>query len=185
MSRHRPILAACALAACFAAPGCGDVDTSYGHAAGQSINGTGAFAKLLEGRGHKVGVSNRLHPQLEADVLVRFSPYPGRPPDDETEWYNNWLAEEYGRSLVYIANGFDAEREFWTAIRKALPADADPETVHRLDWKISGSSEEPSHFAPRGAATSDEFRVMPLFRLDATGAGAGGDELGGGVGRRV
>lgn len=180
MNRHRTHFIACALAACTLAAGCRDIDTGYGHASGQSINGTGVFAGLLEGRGHKVGVSHRLHHELDTDTLVRFSPFPDQPPDDETEWYNNWLTEGYGRTLVYVLNGFDTEREFWTTVRAALPADANPETISRLDWKISQSRDQSNFWKPGGATpASEEFRVMPLFRLDPSGQAASGDELGG------
>lgn len=172
-NRDRSIpLAAIILLGCAFGGGCGwsePVDTTYGRVSGSSINGTGAFAALLKARGCEVGVTDRLHPKLQADVLIRFSPYGDAPPDEEVEWFNNWLVQDYGRSLVYVVNGFDTEKEFWTTIRAALPPDASPATVEGIDWRVEHASDGlmgpgSQSFPTFGGAQADGVKVMPLFR---------------------
>ncbi len=69
------------------------VETSYGYARGQSLNGTGVFAERLRERGHTVRSAYRLTDELAgwADVIVRFAPYPGPPAKKEAQWYTDWL----------------------------------------------------------------------------------------------
>ncbi len=63
--------------------GCGvrEVDTTYGRARDQSINGTGTLVELFRSEGHVVRTAVRLTDDLAdwADVIVRIAPYPGPP----------------------------------------------------------------------------------------------------------
>ena len=83
MTRRRGLAAT--LLVGFAISGCGPgVDTGYGRARSQSINGTSVFADLFRERGHQVRSAVRLSDELRewADGIVRFAQTPGPPAQD-------------------------------------------------------------------------------------------------------
>jgi hypothetical protein len=111
------------LMAAVAMSGCGrGPETNYGSSRGASLNGTGALAALVEGRGHQVRTALRLTAELAgwADVIVRFAVLPGPPGRDEAEWYENWLAGRPGRRLVYVVRDFDARADYWSLVLDQL-----------------------------------------------------------------
>src|SRR5439155_9759641 len=108
--------------------GCGrGPDTNYGSSRGASLNGTAAFAALVEGRGHEVRTALRLTDELAgwADVIVRFAAVPGPPGRDEAEWYDNWLAGRPGRDMVYVVRYYDARDDYWDLVLDQLGEQAD------------------------------------------------------------
>jgi hypothetical protein len=106
--------------------GCGgEVESDYGRARDQSVNGTAVLARLLRARGHQVRTAIRLTPQLNewADVIVRFAPYPGPPEAEEATWYLEWLTTGEGRQMIYVPRDYDAWTEYWDQALARLPQD--------------------------------------------------------------
>lgn len=114
--------------------GCGSgIDATYGRARDQSVNGTGALARLFQARGDEVRVTVRLNGEVAAwaGTIVRFAPYAGPIDRREAEWYGDWLDEDPDRRLIFVARDYDAESEYWSAMLARLPETADKELRER------------------------------------------------------
>lgn len=137
-----------ALAGCGGARG---VESDYGRSLGKSVNGTGVFARMLRDRGHEVRAATRLDDRLEnrADVLIRFTPYPGPPSREEAEWYAAWMMANSNRRLVLVLRDYDAEHDYWVAARAALDASASDDLKERLDHQVQASRGETLPPAPQ------------------------------------
>src|SRR5262249_47818355 len=164
--------------------GCGGprLETTYGRARGQSVNGTGALVALLRAEGHEVRVAPRLDEKVGAwaDTLVRFAPYGGPPDHSASDWCVDWLGGRPGRRLVYVARDFDAEAEYWTEALARLPADASPATRSGIErqrsradrWRDDlppGPRTGPGAEPRKAKRHGQEFEVSlhpPLFELD-------------------
>src|SRR5512135_3470265 len=101
--------------------------TDYGSPLGNSLNGTGAFAALLKRDGHKVRIADNLTDELQswAEVIIRFAWFSGPLPADEARWYDTWLQGDFGRRLIYVVHGYEAEEEYWNLVLKQLEGTAD------------------------------------------------------------
>jgi hypothetical protein len=120
------------------APGCSQgPETSYGSSRGQSLNGTSAFAALVRRQGHEVRTARRLTDELSgwADVIIRFAFAPGTPDQLEAEWFERWLDEQRGRSLVYVVHDYDAQVEYWKLVHDQLPGEANEERRKQAEVK--------------------------------------------------
>jgi hypothetical protein len=172
MTRRASPRAVLALA-CLVASGCSPgLDTSYGHLRGASVNGTGAFAEMLRGRGHEVRAAVRLTDELNdwADVIVRFAPYPGPPEQEEAGWYARWLDEGPERSLVYIPYDYNALADYWSDVLAHLPKDAAASLRTRAE-KLRDRAKAWTDHIPRRpkevAGATDWFAVIPASRPPA------------------
>lgn len=129
MSRRKPSSLSTggllALAGILCLAGCGEeLDARYGVRRGQSVNGTGVLYELLRRRGHYVTTRHFLSPSVKrrADCMFWFPQEYGVPPEENRKWLEEWLREEEGRVLVFVARDYDAESEYWKVIQKtALP----------------------------------------------------------------
>lgn len=142
----------------------GGVETTYGRTRGKSVNGTKVLAEWLRARGHNVRTAIRLTDDLEdeADVVVRFAPYPGPPGEEEGDWYEMWLMSGRGRQLIYIPQDFDAEADYWRMILAQLPADAKPADKDAIDKAIKQAAGWPGHLPspPKRLAEVDSWFEM-------------------------
>lgn len=142
----RPGLRFLAVAALVAAVGCrGDsVATDYGStrlgAGRASLNGVDVFADLLQQNDCDTTFRWRLSPRTgeNADVIVWF-PSGLEPPSPEVvEWFDNWLAEDVERLLVYVGRDYDAAPSYWEMCERKLPADRGRYGVRKVkardDW---------------------------------------------------
>ncbi|RUL86170.1 DUF4350 domain-containing protein [Tautonia sociabilis] len=154
------ILALVAMAAALSLSGCGEerIETEYGRMRGRSVNGTGAFAELLRGRGHEVRAARRLNDELAgwADTIVRFAPEPGPIERDEADWYLDWQLSGLGRRLIFVCRDGGAEAEYWAAALSSLPADAPRVQRDRILRKLGeaggwGSDPAPPDLEPAEA----------------------------------
>ncbi len=114
-----------------------DLETRYGHVSGESVNGTGVFARLLQSRGHQVRSSWRLNDEVGswADVIVRFATAPGVIDAEEAAWYQFWLEGESNRLLIYVCRDVELEHEYWTEVLENIPRDADPDLIQSIERK--------------------------------------------------
>ena len=135
--------------------GCSEsVETTYGRMRGTSVNGTGAFAELLKADGHTVRTARRLTDELRdwADVVVRFEPGFGPPDADDVRWYHDWLHAQGGRRLIFVTRDYDAEADYWSAVREHLPKDATETQRTRAEaLRAKAAKDRPMPFASKGA----------------------------------
>lgn len=125
--------------------GCGgksstELPTEYGRrqsprGAG-SVNGTGVLADMFEERGHNVKTWHRLSPRIRSSQVIVWAPDSMHPPSDEAvRFLEAWLAEDDGRTLVYIGRDYDAAIKYWESV---LP-DAPPEQTSAIESRLKSS----------------------------------------------
>jgi hypothetical protein len=119
--------------------GCSEkIDTAYGERKGMatySVNGTAVLGEMFEAAGHNVYSWRWLSPRIEkqADCIVWF-PDDFEPPSPEVrDWLENWLlgqpehawddwlAEQPGRTLIYVGRDFDAAAWYWDEVKPGAP----------------------------------------------------------------
>jgi hypothetical protein len=134
---------AIAVALCLAAAGCGktpdnDLQTEYGQRSetrfASSVNGYGVLADMLAKAGHTISTGADLTPGLKdsADVIV-YAPDNFAPPgSDIVDWFQKWLEQKDGRTLIYIGRDFDAAPIYWRKIRPQVSPKAQVEVDRRL-----------------------------------------------------
>lgn len=114
-----------------------DIDTTYGRRRGLSgsgsVNGTAVLAGIFEEAGHRVTSWRRLSPKLEESQTIVWFPNDFDPPKpSQREFLEKWLANEPGRTLVYVGRDFDAEIDYWKKILRVAPVDQTIEVGRRL-----------------------------------------------------
>lgn len=123
---RRRRLACCALAALLLAStaGCGapHLDTYYGRdqigGMSASVNGTDVLQAMFEARGHKVVTRRSLvTKRMESvDTIVWFPDDYAVPREEVCEWFDDWLYERPGRTLIYVGRSFDAAPIYWRTV---------------------------------------------------------------------
>ena len=115
-----------------------DIATAYGcrksGGTTTSVNGTAVLGKMFEQAGHRVYSRTILTPKLRerADCIVWF-PDSFQPPSDKTiEWFEEWLIERPGRTLIYVGRDYDAAAHYWKTVKPAAPNDQHVEIQGRL-----------------------------------------------------
>lgn len=128
-----------------AATGCREeIDTFYGRRKGipgsSSVNGTAVLAEMFEQERHRVfswmALSPRLHER--ADVIVWFPNDFDPPTPAVREWFENWLLDRPGRTLIYVGRDFDAAPWYWKKVLPGAPAEAVGEIQQR---EVSASTD--------------------------------------------
>jgi Domain of unknown function (DUF4350) len=128
-----------ALVACLALAGCEkELVTEYGRYSGsvgrQSVNGLGVLGSMFEHAGHTVSVARWLSPSVgeKADVIV-WAPDDAAPPSQAVrDWFERWMWQDQGKTLIYIGRDYDAEATYWQAILPGAPEDERAEIERRL-----------------------------------------------------
>ncbi len=137
-------------------PGRG-VDGTYGRIRGASVNGTGAFAAILESQGHEFRTTRRLNDEsATADTIVRFAERPGPPSKQEAAWYERWLDGSTARRLVYVVRDFDARPEYWAGAIARLPSDADADQKKAMETLRDDGMTWPLALPPLPKEPADE-----------------------------
>jgi hypothetical protein len=104
-----------------------ELESRYGTASGQfghvSVNGVGILGGMFKEAGHRVSSWPRLSPALRerADTIVWFPSDLAKPSDEASEWLDDWLLEESGRTLIYVGRDFDAEAGYWKQVSPGAP----------------------------------------------------------------
>ncbi len=108
--------------------GCGgsELDTTYGKRhGGPSVNGLDALARLFSAKGGHVESRSVISPGLKRCDTIVWAPNAIDTPNAETlAYFEDWLAEGYDRTLVFVGRDFDAAIPYWeAAIPKASAQD--------------------------------------------------------------
>ena len=94
-----------------------DINTIYGRRRGTartSLNGTSVLSDMFRQAGHKVTTWGRLSPRLERSQVIVWTPNSFElPTQKEIDYLENWLTNDQGRTLVYVARDYDAAIEYW------------------------------------------------------------------------
>jgi hypothetical protein len=123
-----PLLAGCAARG---------LDFDYGRRSSvtgnPSVNGTSVLSEMFVKAGHPVDSKRALTPGLEnVQTIVWFPNSLKAPSEDVLDWFDVWLRNEPGRTLVYVGRGYDAQPLFWRKTKAKLPdqrAEADAAEV--------------------------------------------------------
>ncbi len=67
-----------------------------------------------------------------ADCIVWFPDDFQPPPEPVREWLERWLADQPGRTLIYVGRDFDAAPFYWKTIQADAPQDQRAEIARRL-----------------------------------------------------
>ncbi len=124
-----------ALALLLAIAGCSSrerLDNVYGRTGGtpggKSVNGTGVLYGMFKEAGHNVTTVTRLNPRLEKADTIVWAPDDFDPPDDtHRNYFERWLMDRNGRTLIYIGRDFDAEIEYWSKAVALAPLEQQAE----------------------------------------------------------
>lgn len=139
----------------------------------QSVNGTSVFAELMRRAGHKVSSTYRLTPRVRkrAGVIVWAPDDFGPPKDDVRRWFEHWLDDNYGHTLIYVGRDYDAAITYWSTVLPTL----DPKSEEAREMRIDLASARAKQAVKRqDAITKQKGRVErfddyePWFTLDHT-----------------
>jgi hypothetical protein len=150
-----------------------DLETSYG---GQrsllstaSVNGTDVFANLFTAAGHEVDSRRVLitSAMQSVETIVWFPDDFAAPEPDVCQWFDQWLSDGSGRTLIYVGRDFDAAPLYW---RKMAPlAPPDQQQAFR-----SRASQAALRARGRADANSDDL-ACDWFTIEPGDAGEPGD----------
>ncbi len=124
--------------------GCGQeyIENEYGrqHLPGTagSVNGTDVLAAMFEAAGHDVHTRRTLvtDEMTAADVVVWFPDDTFAPREEVCDWFDEWLVEEPGRTLIFVGRDFNAEPQYWDFHYNRKPANsAETDTAKSVDSK--------------------------------------------------
>ena len=139
--------------------------TTYGKRRGsdpaRSVNGTGILTELFKAAGHRTTTFNRFSPKLESSDVIVWIPNDFQPPTEEQrEFIENWLANGYGRSVVYVGRDYDSAVAYW---EKVLPSAA-PEDKEEFQRQLARAKAE--HDSARAEMPAKEYAGWFTARRD-------------------
>lgn len=190
--RHKPripgrawLLTAGLLVLTLGLAGCQDsssVLTTYGQRrgeAGKSVNGTRVLSDMFEAQGFRVYTWKYLSSRLDRYDAIVWAPNDFALPTTETrEFFDQWLATESPKTLVYIGRDYDAAAAYWNDIWASAPAEQKLE-IWRRRARATGQHAAARLNMPQGADTTCEwFTVLreepPHVARDLSGPWADG-----------
>ncbi|REK06803.1 MAG: hypothetical protein DWQ37_22445 [Planctomycetota bacterium] len=91
-----------------------------------SVNGTDVLAGMFSEAGHNVYFRTSLvTSQMQgADTIVWIPNAYEAPSDEVVDWFETWLSEGTGRTVIYVGRDYDAALQYWQA---TLPHVSGPE----------------------------------------------------------
>lgn len=120
--------------------GCGvrdELTTEYGKISGvgggYSLNGTGVLADLFKERGFRVRRRTKISPRIyQFQTLVWIPDTRACPSDEAIEAINEWLADGYMRTLIYVGRDYDARADYWVDVLEPSPVEDKEEILRRV-----------------------------------------------------
>lgn len=98
-----------------------------------SINGTSLLGRMFELNSYDVRSWGRLSRRLgQADVVVWFAKGPNQPTLEQSQYLDRWLAEQPGRTLIFVGSGYHAGEEYWREAMGQLSGEQAWEAHRRL-----------------------------------------------------
>lgn len=142
--------------------GCGsdappEIQSGYGRARGESLNGLNVLATILREMGHEVRFAQGANDEVAdfADVIIRCSNRSGPVPADEAEWLDGFLNITPGGAVVYAPNDANMLFEYWNAAEVQAEKTSQPELA-----KMYKRRKESAQAAIESAAESTD-KVEP------------------------
>lgn len=162
LARPRSLPLAIALLGLLLTAGCsGELSTSYGAASGHtgrtSINGFGLFHEMFDVAGWRTKRASRLTPRLDQARAIVWTPDATNAPRHLDTWFDDWLAEESGRTLIYVIKDGTLESFYWRSLRPA----ADP--AQRFEYRRRAARRQTAEAAEHLAR--DEYSVPGWYEL--------------------
>jgi hypothetical protein len=125
--------------ACLISAGCSPgINTMYGRTARGglplSVNGTDVLIGMFGAAGHEVATRRVLiTSKLETvDCIVWFPDDVSAPNEETREWFDQWLAGQPGRTLVYVGRDYDAAPHYWRSMVSYAPKEQQREYRRQL-----------------------------------------------------
>ncbi len=138
-----------------------ELETAYGQRRGQaaaSVNGTSVLAELFREAGGRPATIMRLSSNLNRyDVLVWAPDDFTLPSDEAREFIEKWLAQQSGRTFIYIGRDYDAATDYWQSMSDLVSAD------EQLEYWRRAARARAEHSQARVAMPSEgvcEWMVM-------------------------
>ncbi len=146
--------------------GCGreELSTRYGRhrftGEAASVNGTDVLAGMFTAAGHDVHFRRTLvTSEMEnADVVVWIPDSSAAPTDEVCEWFDTWLTEYPGRTLVYVGRDFGAGPiyfDFLSKHRLKQLGKTPPETKQPAEPTAKQAEATKDKSTPQAAAKSE------------------------------
>jgi hypothetical protein len=161
--RRRRLCFVMALAAALSWTGCArrpQLSTDYGRCSGNavsSINGTSALVKLFRQSGKRVAVSRRLGNLVAKADAVIWVPDSYRLPNRKViRFFDVWLSERPGRTVIYVAKDYDGTAAYWRQIA-AQPSAQGLAVQRELARAIAAADRETARLPAEDAC--DWFRI--------------------------
>lgn len=102
----------------------GEVDETYGRVSGagqRSVAGLGALAEMYREAGFEVRNGDSLGRHLDRAQTIVWAPDSYELPSDEVcDFFDRWLSQKPGRTLVYIGRDYAAEYDYWSDMTERL-----------------------------------------------------------------
>jgi len=145
--------------------GCGQeyIENEYGRqrlpGTAGSVNGTDVLAAMFEDAGHKVHTRRTLvtDEMSAADVVVWFPNDSYAPREEVCDWFDEWLIEEPGRTLIFVGREFDAAPQYWDFHYNRKP-EPDAPGNHDRDTKSKSKQKDVEKSVPE-SDPQDESQV--------------------------
>jgi hypothetical protein len=158
---------------CSSLTGClpsAEIETTYGRRRGDgadSVNGTLVLASMFEQAGFLVSSWRRLSPKLEKEQVIVWAPDRFEVPvHEEIAYFETWLENAPGRTLVYVGRNYDGAIEYW---EKLLEQTAGPQRLPvRQRWAQAKSAHVTRRQSESGSADCAWFSLdydVPARRI--------------------
>ena len=126
-----------------------------------SVNGTAVFANMFESAGHSVRFSTRLDSRVRASDVIIWAPDSFIGPNErEREWFESWIFEGTGKTLIYIGRDYDAELPYWSKVIRTSTGDSKAAAQKKFNQAIM------RHEALR--QRTPEIQQLDWFTIDMT-----------------
>ena len=113
-----------------------DVEEAYGHRSGmgaRSVNGVAVLANMFEQSGFDVSSWRLLSARLDNEQVIVWAPDSFRIPSREAmDYFESWLTNESGRTLVYVGRDYNGSVDFWEQVIASAPPEQRIELRRKL-----------------------------------------------------